>query len=214
MSQIPTPDELNRLTGLPAWGRKQENRWDALSRFVYRTATLEDVRRQAQTTAAEHRLDAPAFEAYAVRRWFNFHTHNRILQMFLSHPDVEPEQNRRHHSIDFYLRGIPFDLKISEFPRGYPQSLAYARQNPHHLAVWQYRNQSRQGRYHTGNRLFVVLHHTIRPELTWQLRRDFDRLQMVIADFLATPTLLGLTIVDQQSGEVYRPWAGVIFCVK
>jgi hypothetical protein len=70
--------ELNKLQDLPAWGRPQEDRWDQLSTFVYRIKTLQGVRRQAQAQAKAAGLPVEAFAAYAVRRWFNHHTHNPI----------------------------------------------------------------------------------------------------------------------------------------
>ncbi|MEW5957875.1 MAG: hypothetical protein AB1801_09145 [Chloroflexota bacterium] len=206
--------ELARLESLPPWGRPQGDHWDRLSGFIYRVQTWPGVLRQTQAVASAERLDQAAFTAYAVRRWFNHHTHDQILQMFYAHPDVTPEQDRRHHSIDFYLREIPFDLKISRFPRAYPETIDFARQNPHHLALWQYEHQSRQGRYHTGNRLFIILHHAANPELTWQLRRDFEALESLIQNFLTAPILLGLNLAHHRPGESYRPWTAVIFYIK
>lgn len=205
--------ELNKLTTLPAWGRQQGDQWDRLSRFIYRVRTLQGVQRQAQAIARARALEVDRFEAYAVRRWFNHHSHDQILQMFLAHPTVRAEEDRQHHTIDFYLRDIPFDLKVSRFPQAYGQNITYARQHPHHLALWQYEHQSREGRYHTGNRLFVVLHNLAEPELTWQLRRDFGALEEKIRAFLEAPTLLGLTVANHKSGEVYRLWSAVIFHV-
>ena len=204
--------ELHKLTDLPPWGRAQGNHWDALSRFVYRAETLAGVRQQANRAAAANRLDMAAFEAYAIRRWYNFHTHNQILRMILAHPDVTPEQNRKHHTIDFYWRGLPFDLKISRFPRAYPRPFEFARQQPHHLAQWQYQNQSKQGRYHTGNRFFIILHHAAQPERVWQIRRDFRMIYSRLKQFLDAPTLLGLTLQSHASAEIARPWAAVLFC--
>ncbi|MBN1221144.1 MAG: hypothetical protein JXM69_19635 [Anaerolineae bacterium] len=134
--------ELGKLPELPRWGRVQENHWDRLSNFIYRVKTLRGVQRQARAKAQAEGLEVKAFEAYAVRRWYNQHTHDQILQIFLAHPDVQPEENRKHHTIDFYLRGLPFDLKVSRFPQAYPESIEYAQQHPHHLALWQYQNQS------------------------------------------------------------------------
>ena len=134
--------ELNKLTELPPWGRPQGDNWDHLSNFIYRAQTLQEVQYQARAKATAHKLDTATFEAYAIRRWYNHHTHDQILQMFLAHPDVTPEKNKKHHAIDFYLRGLPFDLKISRFPHAYPNSIVYAQQHPHHLALWQYESQS------------------------------------------------------------------------
>lgn len=199
---------------MPPWGRAQGNHWDRLSNFVYRTTSLSHLWQQVTQVAQSQQLDTKVFGAYVVRRWYNHHSHNQILQIFLAHPDVEAERDAKHHTIDFYLRGIPFDLKVSRFPRAYPESLKYAWQNRHHLAAWQYHHQSRQGRYHIGNRLFVMLHNRAQPDLGWQLRRDFDALEPLINDFLATPLLLGLTVTHQRTQEIYQPWSAVIFHIK
>ena len=206
--------ELNKLTEMPPWGRAQGDQWDRLSNFIYRLQTLQGVRRQAQAVAKAAGLSTKEFEAYSVRRWYNHHTHDQILQMFEAHAEVQPEDNRKHRTVDFYLRGLPFDLKVSRFPQAYPKSLKYAWQHRHHLALWQYEHQSKQGRYHTGNRLFIILHHRLQPELSWQLRRDFEALEILIQDFLDAPILLGLTLTDHHTQEVYRPWSGIIFHVK
>ncbi|MCB0207770.1 MAG: hypothetical protein KDJ52_00485 [Anaerolineae bacterium] len=206
--------ELNKLKKMPPWGRAQSNHWDQLSNFVYQTLLLSQLWHHITHIAQAEQIDPELFGAYTIRRWYNHHTHDQILQTFLAHPDVEAEPDTKHHTIDFYLRGIPFDLKISRFPRAYPETLKYAWQNRHHLALWQYQHQSKQGRYHTGNRLFIMLHHRAQPERSWQLRRDFDALERLINNFLAAPTLLGLALSHQHTDKIYRPWAAVLFHVK
>ncbi len=206
--------ELGKLKEMPPWGRVQGDRWDKLSNFVYRVKTLRGVQRQAQAVARANKLKIQPFENYAVRRWYNHHTHDQVLQMFYAHPDVQPEENRKHRTIDFYLRHIPFDLKISRFPRAYPKDIKYAWQHRHHLALWQYQNQSKQGRYHTGNRLFIVFHHREQPELSWRLRREFETLETLVQEFLDAPILLGLTVTNQRMQDIYQPWSAIIFHIK
>ncbi len=206
--------ELNKLPAMPPWGRKQGDAWDRLSNFVYRVKTLRGVKRQAQAVARAQGLAVDPFENYALRRWYNHHTHDHILHMFYAHPDVRREENSKHRTIDFYLRDIPFDLKISRFPKAYPEDLKYAWQHRHHMALWMYANQSTQGRYHTGNRLFIILRHRTQPDLTWQLRRDFEALETLVDNFLNAPILLGLTLTHQHTRQEYRPWSAVIFHVK
>lgn len=210
----PIHHELNKLKILPPWGRKQGDQWDKWSNFVYELETLQEVWAQVNLVARREGVEVKAFGAYAVNRWYNHHTHDQILQLFLAHPDTRPEANRKHHSVDFYLRDLPFDLKISHFPRAYPESIDYAQQHPHHLARWLYEHQSRQGRYHTGNRLFFILHDRSHPELSWQLRRDFVALEQRIGEFLAAPILLGLTLPQPESPAVSQPWAAIIFYIK
>ena len=206
--------ELGKLEIMPPWGRSQGDDWDRLSNFIYRVKTLRGIRRQAEAVAQANKLPENEFRAYAVRRWYNHHTHDQVLQMFCAHADVQPEENKKHRTIDFYLRNIPFDLKISRFPQAYPQGIKYAWQHRHHLALWQYENQSKQGRYHTGNRLFIILHNRAHPDFTWQLRREFDTLQILLYEFLEAPILLGLTVTHQHTQEIFRPWTGIVFYVR
>lgn len=206
--------ELNKLDHLPPWGRQQGDAWDRLSSFIYRVETLAGVRRQAQAVARAKQLGLAAFESYTVRRWYNHHTHDQILKIFCAHSDVRPEANRHNHQIDFYFRDIPFDLKISRFPRAYPESIEYAREHPRHLAEWQYQHQSNQSRYHLGNRLFIVLHNPLQPDQTWQLRRDFETLGALVTEFLNRPILLGVAVTDQHTQEQHRPWTAIVFHVK
>ena len=205
--------ELNKLNEMPPWGRNQGDQWDRLSNFVYRVKTLRGIRRQAQAVAKAEGINVEAFENYTIRRWYNHHTHDQILQMFYRHPDVRPEENRKHPTTDFYLRDIPFDLKISRFPKSYPESIKYGWQHRHHLAQWMYEHQSKEGRYHTGNRLFIILHHQTQADHVWELRRDFETLEALVEAYLHTPTLLGLTLVNHHTQEIYHPWSGIIFYV-
>ena len=204
--------ELNKLDALPPWGRPQGDDWDHLSDFIYRVKTLEGLRRQAQARARAEGLNVSSFVAYALRRWYNYHTHQQVLELICAHPSVRPERDPRHPTIDFYLRDLPFDLKLSHFPQAYPHGLEHALAHPADLVNWQYRNQSQQRRYHVGNRFFVMLHDRANPTNTWRLRRDFPRLETLIRRFLDAPYLIGADFVDQ-GGIRRRPWAGVVFCV-
>lgn len=204
--------ELQRLTRLPPWGRVQQDHWDEASRFVYRIRSLEELRRETRRVAAALGFPLQPFAAYVVRRWYNFHTHQVVLEMLCAHPRVQRESNPRHPSVDFYLDGIPFDLKLTDFPRAYPRSLDEARAGPQDLINWLYRNQSRQGRFHTANRLFVVCHHTGAPERTWEVRRMFDRIEGAVTAFLDRPVLIQAQFVGPD-GVWHRPQAGVIFCI-
>ncbi len=204
--------ELQRLTRLPPWGRVQQDHWDAASRFVYRIRSLDELRQETRRVAATRGFPLQDFAAYVVRRWYNFHTHQVVLEMFCAHPRVRPEPNPRHPSVDFYLDGVPFDLKLTEFPRAYLRSLDEARSCPQDLVNWLYREQSREGRYHAANRMFVVFHHAAMPERTWEVRRMFDRIERAVAAFLERPVLLRADVIGPD-GTHHSPQAGLIFCI-
>ena len=80
---------------------------------------------------------------------------------------------------------------------------------------WLYVHQSAQRRFHAANRLFVVLYDASNPDHTWELRRDFARLEQAIHAFLDEdrPCLMRVEFADRE-GTHHRPLAGVIFCVR
>ncbi len=227
--------ELLKVKQMPPWGRVQGDEWDRASRFIYSIQELNALRRETKRVAAERGLPLRDLGRYVIRRWYNFYTHQAALDLVLAHSRTRPEPDPFHHTVDFYLDGEGFDLKLTELPRGFgptPPSLSplracpersrrmqgesditYARAHPEELARWLYAHQSKQGRFHGANRLFVVLHDTADPDLTWELRRDFARLEQAIHDFLDEPRLLRTEFTDRQ-GVRHQPLAGVIFCVR
>lgn len=205
--------ELLKVKTMPRWGRVQGDEWDRASRFVYSVKELDVLRRETRRVAAEQGLPLREFAQYVIRRWYNFHTHQAALKIVLAHPRVRPESDPFHHTVDFYLDGEGFDLKLTDLPRGFNHDLDYARAHPQELACWLYERQSREGRFHAGNRLFVVLHDAADPERAWELRRDFARLEQALHCFLDEPHLLRVEVKDRQ-GRCHRPTTGIVFCVR
>jgi len=204
--------ELYHLSRLPPWGRAQGDDWDRHSNFIYDTHSLDELRAQTRRVANKAGLPLHDFACYVVHRWYNHHTHEIALELFTAHPRVRREANRRHRRVDIYLGGVPFDLKLTRFPRAYPGDLARAQAEPRELINWLYRHQSGEGRYHTANRLFLILHHARDPRRTWEVRRMFDLLERHIGAFLEAPRLLRADFVDY-SGARQRPCAAAIFCI-
>ena len=205
--------ELLQVKRMPPWGRVQGDEWDRASRFVYKIQTLNELRRETKRVAAEMGLPVNEFAQYVIRRWYNFHTHQVGLDIILAHPRTRPEPDPFHHTVDFYLNDEGFDLKLTPLPKGFDHGIAYARNHPRELAQWLYANQSAQGRFHAANRLFVVLHDATDEGGTWELRRDFARLEEAIGGFLDAPELLQVEFADRE-GARHRATAGVIFCVR
>jgi hypothetical protein len=191
----------------------QGNEWDRASRFIYSTTSLNALRRETKRVAAELSLPVNDFAPYVIRRWYNFHTHQAALDIVLAHPRTRPEPDPFHHTVDFYLDEEGFDLKLTTLPKGFGHGIDYAQAQPEKLAQWLYTHQSTQGRFHAANRLFIVLHDATDPQRTWELRRDFERLEKAIGAFLDEPRLMRVAFEDQE-GDHHQPTAGIIFCVR
>ncbi len=205
--------ELQKVARMPRWPRKQTDVWDRVSRFIYRVENLDRLRELTKQAARQHGLSPHDFGSYVIHRWYNFHTHQVALEIILDHPHTEPEEDPFHHTVDFYLDGEGFDLKLTRLPYGFDGGLDHARAHPEALARWLYVNQSQQGRFHAANRLFVVLHDARVPARTWDLRRDFAQLERAIGAFLRNPQLMEISF-EGRTGARCRPMAGVIFCVR
>lgn len=202
--------EMLRIRRLPRWGRRQGDDWDTHSRFIYTTRSLDALRQETRRVAAQAGLPLRPFACYVIHRWYNFQTHQVALDILCSHPRVRREENPRHPTVDFYLDDEPFDLKMTYLPVGYGRPAAYAQAHPEDLACWLYLHQSREGRHHLGNRLFILFHNEIAPQCTWMLRRDFTLIEQSVACFLESPRLFTVRLGPDQPS----PRSGVIFCVQ
>lgn len=133
------------------WGF-QNNKADKKSNFIYRAEGFDDL-------MYEHSKNPFDDINYTVRRYYNHVTSTTIENIFCAYDICQKEENVRHKTIDFYILEKPFDLKVSSFPKKYSKSktdFKNDREYRNDLIVWLYNNQSKEGRYHEGNRLFIV----------------------------------------------------------
>ena len=133
--------QLARVAETVPWGRVQDNRWDQLSRFVYRTRSAASARTRAEQVVTElgGRLagEPRAFVHYALRRWYCFWGARMAELLFQTHPGVQPGPPR-HHEVDFTIDGQPFDLKTSELPRRFLASIDELTVDPGKVVSWLY----------------------------------------------------------------------------
>ena len=59
---------------------------------------------------------------YVITSWYNYWTSFLIEEIFNSHPNVIPAIGKIK-KIDFFVNGIPFDLKVTYLPQGYIDQL-------------------------------------------------------------------------------------------
>jgi hypothetical protein len=187
--------QLAVVTQTVPWGRVQDDAWDGLSRFIYRLRTAASVQAEAERVAGARGLDPTAFGHYALRRWYCFWGARMAELLFQAHPGVQPGPPR-HHEIDFTVDGRPFDLKTSEVPRRFLDNVDELIVDPGKVAAWLYEHQSRAGRYHTANRLFLLLCDPEAPEEAWRLRADVTALRDAIDGFMARRRFVELDLPD------------------
>lgn len=166
------------------WLRKQNDQWDAYTNFIYTTQTWEDVIKATAAAVIEHKINKEEAFYYTINRWYNFWSSVAVEEIFCSIAQVIPAKNNKDKLIDFSIQNIPFDHKTSVFPKGFNESLAYAKAHKEQLLYWLYNNQSQQGRKHHANRLFIIVY--AQNGKHWQLKAEISLLQQAISNYVAT----------------------------
>lgn len=169
--------ELKKVTYMPKWGTKQFDNWDKLSRFIYDLPAYEELQQKLKTLNISE-----DFNNYAVHRWYNSLSAYAVEKIFTQHSQVVKNPDPYDKLIDFTIQGVPFDHKTTVFPRGFGKNFQYAKQHPEELIQWLYKQQSTEGRYHTSNRLFVVLYSNDFEH--WKLRAEISLLKPVINQYV------------------------------
>lgn len=188
--------QLRKVAQSLTWGRVQNDTWDRLCPFIFELKSADAVRGRVEDVARDHAgVDAAELIRYALRRWYCFWGARLAELLFLRHPNVRPGPPK-DHQIDFYIDDVPFDLKTSEVPRAFQGGLPEILGDPARAIGWFYAHQSRERRFHLGNRLFLVLSDPDEPAQAWRLRGDVAALGLAIDHFLAAPTYIGAVVPD------------------
>lgn len=132
--------------------QKQTDEMDKETRFIYKTYSVDEIIERNRKNPIKH------FD-YAIRRYFNKTISHTAEELFCRYNICEKEKNKFHKSIDFWILGVPFDLKVSSYPArvGFErEDFVTEREYRDHLIKWLYENQSQQQRKHMRNRLFIL----------------------------------------------------------
>lgn len=202
-----------RLTYPYHWYRKQNDVWDKTTRYIYKIFSFEDLLIQIKCQFKLLKTDT-SFEAYfnyAINRWYNFWSAKAVEQMFTKNTKVRANKNTYDKYVDFWINSIPFDHKTSVFPSGFKKDFDYAKSHKSALTKWLYDNQSKQGRMHFKNRLFVVMyqqdgHH-------WQLKAELKLINSEVEKYLQnfkTDNLINLSFKTEKEPTL----TDVIFITK
>lgn len=189
-------EELEKRLHYPyVWGTKQNNVYDRLTNFIYKTPRFSDLLETLKEEALKPLKD------YAMNRWFNFWSAMCVEDIFSRNPNVIPNENVIDPNEDFKLCGIPFDHKTTVFPKGFNGSLSYAKKYPIELVRWLYLNQSKGKRLHFKNRLFVVLYSEDQEH--WKLKANISLIQTAVEEYLETFDQTKLLSFEYKDTKVY-----------
>lgn len=149
---------------------------DSWTEFIYESKLYATFKARAGLELARHPYRAELTE-YAAWRWYNWRCSAAVEAMFCSFPGVRAEPNKKHPTIDFYIGGVPFDLKVTNLPNG------LAPDKPRDVLNWFYKNQSRERRYSLNNRLFVALP-CIGESEAWRLKANLVEIYSYVEEYM------------------------------
>jgi len=169
--------ELKKRLSYPyKWGRKQNDEFDKLTNFIYRTPTFEAVLKEIETRFKKDK-EHGNIANYTLNRWYNFWSAQAVEKIFYSLPNVKPALDSKDRLVDFSIDGVTFDHKTSIFPKNFPYQIDESIKKTNELILWLYKHQSQQQRKHLKNRLFIVLyssdgeHWKLKAEISWLKER-------------------------------------------
>ncbi|MGV8947375.1 MAG: hypothetical protein ACOH1N_13165 [Lutibacter sp.] len=177
-------EELKKRTELDySWGKKQEDKFDKQTNFIYKTDSFESLLELVESNFKDN-LQYSDLKNYALNRWFNFWSAKGVESIFCEHENVTPHVDSFNKFTDFYIENIPFDHKTTVFPKGFGKSVPYAILHKKELINWLYENQSQQQRKHHKNRLFIVLVNYQNEGEHWKLKAEIHWLKEIISAYL------------------------------
>ncbi len=183
LNLIEVETELKKRHAFPYnWFRKQNDKWDNYTNFIYHTSTWETLIAKIEEAVKSYQLDREELFYYARNRWYNFWSAKAIEQVFCSCFDVNKEINPKHKWIDFRIKQIPFDHKTSIFPKNCNLTLSEALNNKRELISWLYQNQSKEKRHHLKNRIFIVVF--AKSGRHWKLKAEIKLLEKEIKNYV------------------------------
>lgn len=169
--------ELKKRCDYPyQWHQPQNDMLDEATSFIYRCHRFEELVEFCKDLEARVR-------DYAYNRWLNYWSAVAVQEVFSGHRWVRRELNERHKYVDIYIKGIPFDVKTTVLPRHCEDDIATVVEKKRKLIRWLYKHQSKDGRNHFYNRLFLVLYSGADQE-HWKLKAEIGFLAEQIKAYL------------------------------
>ena len=146
----------------------QNDEMDSKTKFIYDCSNYIEV-----ISFADHYW--VSYE-YALCRWYNFATSKRCEGLFCKYGAV-PEENEKNHDIDFYIDGVPFDLKLTVLSSKYPWPRPISRADKNKYIKRLRENASKESRSWNNNRLYIVVN-------SREEKSDFARIDKAICGYM------------------------------
>lgn len=131
---------------------QQSDELDKKTNFIYNINSLIDL----EPFLSNSNL-SEAEKDYAKHRWFNFSVSKIYEELFQKYSAI-PEVNEKSKEKDFWIQGIPYDLKVTQIS---PKFMSFNTKGSdawkRDYILWLYHNQSIEQRFHLKNRLFFVV---------------------------------------------------------
>jgi hypothetical protein len=189
------------------WGLKQNDTMDKATNFIYKSPTFEALTEQIDKKFCNSK-NYQAMKNYSLNRWFAFKSANAIEEIFCSIEGVTAAK-KFDKLVDFEIKGIKFDHKTSVCPKT-SLPLEHLIENKRKIILWLYKNQSRQGREHYKNRLFILLFDRNSGE-HWKLRSEISWLKILIITYVRNFTAGNLEKFNFNGEEIF---SDIIWAIK
>lgn len=185
------------------WGM-QNNHSDKASGFIYRMNSLDKCLSEIRRTKVN--------KDYALHRWYNYITSTKCEYIFCEYGAVH-EKDRFNHDVDIYIDGIPFDVKLTVYPKALSKN-AYdlsTREGKDDMIRWYYSHQSQENRKQILNRLYVVCEATSYNE-SLLMKCNFSLMRKYIKAFMESVKANGLNeITISDNGKEYNLKSDIIY---
>jgi len=168
----------------------QSDHLDSSTQFIYTCISIDEIINCCKQNGVDFN--------YALHRWYNFNCARIHEEIFIKNGAIK-EQNLYHKKIDFYLFDVPFDLKATYFPKAINDATSYdlkKRDGKNNLILWLYANQSKQGRFHMENRLFIVCENL-------ESKSDFNTIEDKVRQFIDFSKQKGLNTILLENKRIY-----------
>jgi hypothetical protein len=165
---------------------KQNDLLDRKTKFIYDVMDFKTLQ-----SMCNRMLSKEEDRLYAYHRWFNLNISTYCEEVFCKYGAVKVE-NKKDKEKDIYINDIPFDVKVTNYPSTASEEFDLDSEvGRKDLATWLYNNQSKEGRQHFKNRIFIVCCGDSLEEKVAN-RMNLELLDAHIKDFMSEPTNISL----------------------